>query len=242
MKILVMPDAHLKTELVDRIDQLLDEHPDWLCVSLGDWADDWGRPVREYKKFYERFTAFLKKHAERIECCWGNHDYAYYGNDFSCSGFSSSARPIVESFYRKLEEDFELFPARPRLLVEHDGTVFSHAGLSRGTLDQYLVHAHQYPYLSFYDWVEHRLRNIASLLTEQESPLWHRPSSNYQQNTFNPQILQVVGHTPVLTITHTKDDNVLYTDTWSTDANRQPLGDKSLVVIDTVLKKWSIIK
>lgn len=242
MKILVMPDAHLHVELLERLTALLEEHPDWGCVSLGDWADDWGKPVSAYKRFFEELRKFLAVFNGRISCCWGNHDYGYYDYPYHCSGYSTAAEAVVKDFFRSAFDDWNILEAFPRVLVEQDNVLFSHAGITLGLLKYYKSCCHRFPNTSFFEWINGPLSRNQVRLWDEYSPLWHRPSDNYRKNTFNPKYLQVVGHTPVPTITYTGEDNIIYTDTWSTDSSLTPLGDKSLLLIDSVTTDWEVIK
>lgn len=235
MKYLVMPDAHLKVELLDRISLLLKHNPSWRCISLGDWADDWGRPVEDYKKFFDTLVVFFNRRFPNGIACWGNHDYAYWANPGSCSGFSGDAKDIVRS---SLYEIDAMLYDNIRIAHQIDSTIFSHAGIGRYCFKQYKVGLHNYPDKSLLDWLD---ALDYRRLQDQAFPLWMRPDTDAKKNTFNPKLFQVVGHTPVPTITYDKESNTLYTDTWSTDSERNPLGDKSLVVVDTKTQKWEII-
>lgn len=240
MKILVLPDAHLHIPLIDRVDQLLDQHTDWYCVSLGDWFDDWGRPLEDYRAFIKRFHTFLTKHCMHTRLCWGNHDYGYWVYPGHHSGYSKDAEQDVRTFLRSLKHlplSRDLFP---EILIKEGDVLFSHAGITRDLFSRYHDNAHGLIDQSFVDWANYTLAPEDFWLDG--SPLWHRPSTDLSKNTFNPRYLQVVGHTPVSTIIYTLKDNVLYTDTWSTDSHRQPLGDQSLVVVDTDNLTWEIIK
>lgn len=238
---LILPDCHLKVALLDRATELLLDHPDWRCISLGDWADDWGRPVSDYRKFFEALEEFLVRFTGRVSSCWGNHDYGYYDYPAHCSGYSYRAEHIVKDFYRGFYEE-DLMSAFPQVAIEIDNVYFSHAGITEGLHRYYKSCCHRYPGHSFMEWINGILVSNPRRLWDECSPLWHRPANNYHKNTFNPHYLQVVGHTPVPTVTYSKEDNILYTDTWSTDSERKPLGDKSLVLVDTITKEWEIIR
>lgn len=233
MKILVLPDAHLHLELLERVDQLLEVHPQWSCVSLGDWADDWQRPVENYKSFFDAFVEFCRKYKERLSLCWGNHDYGYWNYPGCHSGYMLDAKDCV----RHALSTIQVFLPIDKV-YKTKGVIFSHAGLTKGLFERYKSQLHRSPSTSFIDFCNELELLDCSL---DDSPLWHRPHNNYHKNTFNSQFLQVVGHTPVPTVTHTKEDNILYTDTWSTDSTRVPLGDKSLVVVDADKLTWEII-
>lgn len=231
-KCLILSDLHMHLDLLDKVDRLLTENPRWHCVSLGDWFDDWGRPLSYYQTFLTHFRTFLAKYPKRLHLIWGNHDYGYWDYPAHHSGYSPEARDDIRDLLWKI------YP-RTYIAYKQDNVIFSHAGLTKGIYDRYLDQAHNFPHQSFIEWCDNL---TPQELWDESSPLWHRPQNNYHKNTFNPEFLQVVGHTPVPTIAHTKEDNILYTDTWSTDSNYQPLGDHSLAVVDTRNQSWEIIR
>lgn len=232
-KVLVMPDVHLKTELIKRIGDLLDHHPDWTCVSLGDWADDWGRSPEDYEIFFHPFLEFCQKYRGRLHLCWGNHDYGYWSYPGHHSGYVLDAASIVRHYLTMIQLQSPI-----NVLYLQDGVIFSHAGLTKGLFANYKRRLHRLPSHSFIDFANTR---TPQEYWQGDSPLWHRPADNLQKNTFNPWFLQVVGHTPVPTVTYTGEDNILYTDTWSTDNRQKPLGDKSLAVVDTNSQTWEVM-
>lgn len=234
-KILVIPDIHLHIELVEWVSHLLEAHPDWRPLSLGDWFDDWNAKIEDYEKFIAVWKNFLSRHRD-ILLCWGNHDYGYYRNPRHHSGYNGLAQGEVNRFlhWAYTANDSLMFPA---IVIPQGRTLFSHAGITRPMVQQYFDRGLDMD-TTLKNWLE-ELEPEA--LWENYSPLWHRPTNRPRINSFNPMWLQVVGHTSVPTITYNKDDNILYTDTWSTDSNGTPLGDKSLVVVDTDSQTWEVI-
>lgn len=235
-KILVLPDVHMKAELLDRVATLLGQHHTWGCLSVGDLWDDWNRPLQDYEEFAKKWQEFLFLYASRFYFCWGNHDYGYWSYPGHHSGYIAGAKDIVRNtlIYMCLH-----MPEQIQIAHLMDKVIFSHAGIISNLFKEYKAGVQKRIDRSFMDWVNYDLS--PERLWHEDSPLWHRPSNAYRKNTFDPSFLQVVGHTPVLTVTHTVEDNVLYTDTWSTDSERNPLGDKSLVVIDTQTQEWEVI-
>lgn len=234
MKILVMPDAHLKCGLLDRMSVLLDAHPDWGLVSLGDWVDDWNASPELYKTFLNKFADFLDRYGTRCALVWGNHDWGYWEAPGWASGYSSDAKDLVRHYLADFQTSYPFF-----MVYGEDNVVFSHAGVTKAWFATYKARLSK---LSPHTSLDTYTRDATTWeLSEDASPLWHRPADDYSKNTYNPHILQVVGHTPVSTITHTTEDNILYSDTWSTDSEHNPLGDKSLVVVDTKTQEWEVI-
>lgn len=231
MKILVMGDAHLKVELLNRIDKLMDEHPDWCCVSLGDWADDWGAEPKQYEKFFNRLIAFARKYSSRFYPCWGNHDFGYMSNPGHHTGYNVDARSIVRDGIMNIEYAIE---HHIQAVHKIDEVLFSHAGICKSWLSNFKQRVQFNIDDSFLDFC-----NFAPVeeVWSENSPLWYRPHGD-DRDTFNSNFMQVIGHTPVPTAVMNPVPRVLMTDTWSTDSNGDALGDKSLVVVDTENQTW----
>lgn len=235
-KVLVLSDVHMKLELLDKVAQLLNRNPNWLCVSVGDLWDDWNRPLEDYEKFAKAWRKFLDKYGDRLYFCWGNHDYGYWSYPGHHSGYMADAKDIVRNTLT-----YMCLLMSERVQVTHfmDKAIFSHAGITPNLLEEYKAEIQKRIDRSFLEWINYDLS--PERLWHEDSPLWHRPSDTYRKNTFNPSFLQVVGHTPMPTIVHTVEDHILYTDTWSTDSRHNLLGDKSLVVVETETPEWEII-
>lgn len=234
MKCLIMPDTHLKVRLVDRIDALMGENPEWYCVSLGDWADDWGKDPTDYQKFFDRLLEFVKKYRGRILLCWGNHDFGYLYRPGGHTGYMPDAKDIVRNAIYQLE-----YALDTHIQVVHrvDDVLFSHAGLSKSWFSMFKRRVDlniEDSFLGFSNW------GAATDTLSNNSPLWYRPHGD-DRDSFNPKFMQVVGHTPTSCIKHNAKANVLYTDTWSTDSEGVSLGDKSIVLVDTERQSWRVI-
>ena len=78
MKILVIPDVHLKPELFDLASARLKEGAAQKAVCLMDIPDDWGQEsnISLYEKTLDRAVSFSKEHPDTL-WCWGNHDTSY---------------------------------------------------------------------------------------------------------------------------------------------------------------------
>ena len=134
MKVLVIPDVHLKPEIFDQAMQIM-ENPDYkMAVCVGDIADDWGceRNVELYEETFRKAVEFAEKYPETL-WCYGNHDLSYKWDVFDHPGFSRAAHDIVCEYLEKLN-------ATGNLAIMHriDNAVFSHAGLTREFVDSYL--------------------------------------------------------------------------------------------------------
>ena len=78
MKILVIPDVHLKPWIFDRAMEIMESSDCVRAVCVGDIADDWDlqRDVELYEKTMKKAVEFAKKYPDTL-WCYGNHDLAY---------------------------------------------------------------------------------------------------------------------------------------------------------------------
>lgn len=214
MRVLVVPDIHLKPEIIEEADYHAPRYD--LTVFLGDYLDDWGvchpDPAFETLDALERFW---DKHPTKL--LWGNHDYAYVCNQ-PCPGHQFLHHHDIQERLLALAQKAPI-----SIAFQLDLVVFSHAGLSA----------------SFYKRRRPLGVDDLNLCTPRElwvrdSPLWLRPPFI----RYDPDLMQVVGHTPVRT--PYMADRVIYCDTYSTDPNGEPLGDQSLLWVDTITQDFGI--
>jgi len=252
MKVLVVPDVHLKRRIFDEAEKAivyLEEREEELpeserqqigAVCLGDWADDWGKQndLQAYRDTFDRGIAFLTQHTNTYFCI-GNHDISYVWQKEE-SGFSYN--PDVQFMVRKKMKELE------RALVDEghfafihciDNTIFSHAGIGRGYIKEYAGFGGD---LDNFIW---RINNTfgEAELWKDRSPIWARLQKEWYQNDspYSGRRLQVVGHTPVEKAIYDAEDYLLSVDTFSTDENGNPLGEQRFVVVDTVKMTYTYV-
>ena len=231
MKILVMPDVHLKPKMFDQADELLEKGVAERAVVLGDLVDDWGEEFNLplYTRTMQRAIKFHKDHPNTLWCL-GNHDWGYYHPEFGKreSGHSRFAEGEMLTWLDEFER-VGIIQA-PIIFLEEGKCLFSHAGVNK-------------------NWVgRHSLRPTKNTdfseewLWEEDSPIWWRPQTEYGGNPDEAwgDYFQVVGHSPVKT--PTQEGSILSCDTFSTYRNGAPYGDQSFVVVDTITKKWEKVK
>ena len=109
MKVLVIPDVHLKPWIFDKADELIKDGSAERVVCLMDLADDWNMEfqIEEYKMTYDRAIQFAMNHPDTL-WCYGNHDLSYVWGYFE-TGYSVYAENTVISklsveFIRRLDE------------------------------------------------------------------------------------------------------------------------------------------
>ena len=95
MKVLVIPDVHLKPVLFVRAADLLEKGEAERAVCLMDIADDWDCMFNLdlYFRTFDRAAAFARAFPDTL-WCWGNHDVCYLWNQRE-SGYSAFAAGMV---------------------------------------------------------------------------------------------------------------------------------------------------
>ena len=249
MKVLVIPDIHLKAWIFDRAADVLRAGKADRAVCLMDMADDWDMEfqVERYRAIYDRAMAFAKEFPDTL-WCYGNHDVSYPWGKLE-SGYSPYAESTVITKLRELEASLK-DSSQIAFLHRIDKVLFSHGGLCTAFVDRLD------PRLLIADMDEVVAAvNQASpkLLWDDISPLWLRP----QYDVFDGKLgvyrevemfrddsfVQVVGHTPVEIIR--EKNGVISTDVFSTYRNGRQIGESAMIVIDTesgAFEKVEVVK
>ena len=232
MKIIVIPDVHLKPWMFQRASDILDEEKLDGAVCLMDLPDDWGhaRDLDLYIETYDAAIRFIQAHPGTI-WCWGNHDLSYkWGLDQS--GYSMMAQGVVRGMQGRMADELPRGNAI-RYVQKIDSVLFSHAGLS----ESYARDAAPSIQDGDVDGVLERVNSRgARYLWNDESPIWLRPQPQYSPTKLfqEKKMLQVVGHTPVERIERT--GNLISCDVFSTYPDGTPIGTQEFLVLDT--KTW----
>ena len=230
MKILTIPDIHLKPNIFKKATRLMNANVADNVVCLMDIPDDWGCKynIDLYEKTYDEAIKFSQSFPNAL-WCWGNHDLSYRWNEME-SGFSNIASPIVN---KKILELLSGLKSDDNIKYVHkiDNVLFSHGGLAEEFVREYVGEEK-------YDDVELVLEKINSLghreLWFDISPIWCRPQYGTMRMYKADKLLQVVGHTPVEKIS--RKNNVISCDVFSTFRDGSPIGIEEFLIIDT--KTW----
>lgn len=231
MKILVIPDVHLKPWIFDKAMEIMENSDCERAVCVGDIADDWDmqNDVDLYEETFRKALEFAKKYPDTL-WCYGNHDLAYLWDKFDHPGFSPRAQDIVCEYLNSIDDVTGI-----AMMHRVDNVLFSHAGLTKEFVEYYLA--------EYKDDVDALVEAVncadEAVLWDDISPLWARPQYNYVDGDMHPAgYLQVVGHTPVSRITD--QGELLTVDVFSTDRTGRPIGTEDLCWVDTVTKEWGI--
>ena len=217
MRVLVVPDVHLKPWMFRRASELMKETESDRAVCLMDIADDWQQQFNLdlYIQTYDAAIDFAKEYPVTL-WCYGNHDVCYLWNQRE-TGYSKIAPWTVCEKLRILRESL---PDERQLAYLHR--------IDNGKYNDI-------------DAVIETINGFAcGEMWQDESPIWYRPQY-YEGRLYKPRkFLQVVGHTPVEEIT--RKGNLISCDVFSTDSEGKPIGTQEFPVIDTVAWDYQSIR
>ena len=228
MKVLVIPDVHLKPWMFKRASELMKEGKADRAVCLMDIADDWRQQFNLdlYIQTYDAAIDFAKEYPDTF-WCYGNHDVCYLWNQRE-TGYSKIAPWTVCEKLRILRESL---PDERQLAYLHriDNVLFSHGGLTDEFVRRYVPEKDQNDIDAVIDIIN---GFGCGEMWQDLSPIWYRPQY-YTGKMYKPEkLLQVVGHTPVEQIA--RKGNLISSDVFSTDRDRKPIGTQEFLVIDTI--------
>ena len=236
MKVLVIPDVHLKPDMFRHAAALMKAKIADKAVCLMDIADDWGKgfEIALYEETYDEAIRFAKSFPE-TRWVWGNHDLSYRWYCLE-SGYSSMASFTVQ---KKLLELQQALPENNpiRFVQKIDNVLFAHGGILNYFVEEYVPK-------KIYDDVDAVVEEINKLgrreMWNDASPLWLRPQ-NTNMRLYKPRkCLQVVGHTPMKRIT--RERNVISCDVFSTYRDGKPIGTEEFLLLDTITWEYKGIK
>lgn len=230
MKVLVIPDVHLKPWMFTKAEKLMKKGIAQQVICLMDIPDDWGETfnLELYAQTFDATINFAKAFPETL-WCYGNHDVCYLWNQRE-TGYSKVAPRLVNEKLQMLEK---CLPDKRQLAFIHriDDVLFMHGGLTEEFVNTYIPE----------DKRKDPDQTIALINTfgmtqlwYNYSPIWYRPQYNNKPMYEVDRFLQVVGHSPVEEIR--KDGSVLSCDVFSTYRDKKPIGTQEFLIVDT--KTW----
>lgn len=265
---LAIGDVHDKPRIIEKAKELLPEYD--RIIFLGDYEDDWlATPEQSYNTVKELVDLKLDN-PQKITLLLGNHTLSEgWAGDFKCSGFNDLTHSLVKDLYRTKDSgNAPIF----QFTYSKGGILFSHAGITNNFWkDIQLLIKNHYPELRDLLEMESdlatKISNILNyaFLKGLEDPQdklfksmsqagasrggWGTPSPIWADKTDLesnpvPHLTQVVGHTPVKTVTKhiinngdgTKH-NLYFCDTFSTSFMPfvevcLPIGDSTALEIE----------
>ena len=234
MKILVIPDVHLKPYIFDKAEELLDSHKIDHIVFIGDLVDDWHQSsnIMLYDTTINRAIKFKKDHPNSTYC-WGNHEVGYL-TSIKCAGNSSYHFIDIRDMLKTYEKE-----VNPVVACCFDKVVFSHAGFVADDIDPYTHQKMSYKEVidTLYKEGVYYEHLYGFMQNQWNSPLWARPDD--WTNYYN--VPQVIGHSPVQNICEVKP-GIWDVDVFSTIRETEEYyGDKTFLIIDTITLETEIV-
>ncbi|MBR5974709.1 MAG: metallophosphoesterase [Clostridiales bacterium] len=227
MKVLVIPDIHLKPWIFDRAEDIMKAGKAERAVCLMDIPDDFGmeRNLLIYEQTFDRAIAWAKAHPDTL-WCYGNHDVSYPWR-MDETGYSKIAEGLVVMKLRELEKSLA-DESRIAMIHRIGKVLFMHGGLSnlfvRWQDEKYLK-------AEIDEVIEMVNHAPPKELWSNYSPLWFRPQYDKTKMFRTKEFKQVVGHTPVEKIY--EENGVISTDVFSTYPDGRQIGESAMIVIDT---------
>ncbi len=231
MRVLIIPDVHLKPWMFRKASELLREKAADRAVCLMDLADSHnGTPTLGlYEQTYDAAIRFAGEHPDTL-WCYGNHDASYlWEMPHNC--YDGSVVQIVREKLRLLRETL---PDEGQLAILHriDGVIFCHGGLSDSFVRQNVPEKDYYDIDRVIGRINHMDREV---LWNTNSPLWFRPQYSRMKLYGAGQLLQVVGHTPVYELR--KEGSLISCDIFHVYRAGNSSGSLVFPVLDTQTRK-----
>jgi len=232
MRVLIIPDVHLKPWMFKRAAELLRRKAADRAVCLMDLADSHrGTPTGDlYEKTYDAAIRFAEEFPDTL-WCYGNHDASYlWSQPHNC--YRGSMSQTVREKIRLLRS---VLPDERNLAILHriDDVIFCHGGLADSFVRQNVPE-------NDYDDVDRVLESIncmdGEIMWQSNSPLWLRPQYGAEDLYGEGQLLQVVGHTPVDEVR--RDGSVVSCDVFHIYRAGGMAGSLEFPILDT--RTWEV--
>ena len=232
MKVLVIPDVHLKPWMFRDAAKLLKAGTADHAVSLMDIADDFDKEmnINLYEETYDAAISLAKEFPDTL-WCYGNHDLSYDWGYLE-TGYSPYAESTV---IRKLSELQRVLKNELQLAYVHriDNVLFSHGGVTQEFVREHISARESRDTNLVLDVINAFGKRE---MWKDNSPIWARPQYGDLKMYQEKRLLQVVGHTPVERITQT--GNLISCDVFSTYRDGSPIGTEEFLLLDTKTWEW----
>lgn len=236
MKVLVIPDIHLKPWMFKAAEHAAQRVGAEKYIILGDLVDshDIVGTMDVYRETLDEAIRFAKDHPDSL-WCWGNHDISYMC-DIEQSEYYEDAAPLIK------ERFSELINVLPKSHIQFihriDNCLFLHGGLSVLYTDTISSPTGERKIDELLSAINSA--NMDSVASDYMSPVWYRPSDDPEWIYEPEDMIQIVGHTPVRRIT--QKGSTITCDTFACYTNGIPYGDKTFLLLDTITHKWEAIE
>lgn len=132
-KILVISDMH-GSHNWEQAESIIKYYKIDYVVSLGDWVDSWGNDWPDQGENLQKALDWFRQDTEHRFFCLGNHDFSYITQTVDgskVSGHQYEWAGVIEGIFNNNKDILHY-------CVEIDGWVFSHAGISKTWVNNYI--------------------------------------------------------------------------------------------------------
>lgn len=252
MRILFVGDLHAKPDLLPLISSVAVRcHADRL-ILLGDLCDDWRISNNDQICWLETFIDWFHHESTRFDIIplLGNHDVPYWlsktGPTFHSLRETVGFPGFKPGAHRRAHELLHLLPMRVAWSDDH--VLATHAGMLRSWGERFISGYEALSPIGIAGWLNQATETIPLLAVMYRqvgimrggeattpSPLW--ADKTELEKDGDDRLLQVVGHTPVTTVTCSR--NVWFCDTFSTMSTGQPVGDGSMLLYENISRTFT---
>lgn len=240
MKVLFVGDVHNHSYIFNDIEKLNEKYNFDKIIFHGDYVDDWTTNNHNSLETLNKLLNLKKNNPEKYVLLLGNHELSYLG--YPCSGHQFELDNVVEQTLKENIEYFDLYN-----IIELDGKeyVSTHAGITNSYING--VISKVVPGLKSNDWKQgleimnkYKLDSLGLLRyvsclrggsCEYSSMVWCDKREHEYFSACEKYWIpyQIVGHTPVETISNLSGEDfmIYFIDTHSTYRDGSEYGDKS---------------
>ena len=235
MRVLVIPDVHLKPKLFGYADELLNQGVADRAVCLMDLPDEIGQEYNMdlYARTFEAAIAFAGEHPDTL-WCYGNHEFSYLWGR-TTNKYSVFCSELAKN---KILELRQSLPDPEQMAIGHriGRVIFRHAGLTENAVRS-CTRPGDYENVDIVIDNVNRLLSPDDLWWDSASPVWYRPQRALCPMYEPDRFVQVVGHTPVETIR--REGCMIFCDVFARTRNGLPYGSRHFPVVDTETGTWT---
>ena len=199
--ILIVPDIHGRDFWFPALDYQGE------IIFLGDYTDPYPQENFTEEDAYQgllKIVQFKQQHPDRVTLLIGNHELHYYNTQFQAGRFSKEYYPKYNEILTG-DETKELF----QICKQVDNYLFIHAGLTKGWYDHHYKDFHELgatleEQLNAVFFKKMHIFHEAAWkyrggLDDAGSPLWADVYELVDETEhFDPQIIQIIGHTQLI--------------------------------------------
>ena len=132
-KVLIISDMH-GSHNWEQAKSIVKEQKIDYVVSLGDWVDSWENNWPDQGENLQKALDWFREDTKHRFFCIGNHDFSYITNTWQGHKVSGHQYTHADEIKAILENNKDIL----HYCVEIDGWVFSHAGISKTWINDYI--------------------------------------------------------------------------------------------------------